>query len=628
MGPNQALDIDATFQKGLLLHKQGQLEQAKVIYEEVLSEHPHHFDALHLLGVIANQTNNRESAVDLISRAIAINPNYAAAHSNIGLAFQELNQFEKAIASYDRAIEIQPDFSLAYYNRGNSLQRVKRFDEAIESYKRSIDISPDYPEAHCNLAIAFQELKRYEESIESFDKAIAINPKYAEAYSNSGVSFKELKRLDEAVARYKLAIEINPDYAEAYSNLSVALHDLKRFQEALENCDRAISLKPDFSGAHYNRGLALQGLNFLKEALDSYDRAIAIAPDYAQAYCNRGVVLQDLRDLKAAIASYNRASELNPNYPSAYWNKSVALLLSGDLINGWPLYEWRWTPELTTSTIRHFKQPLWIGNEDIKGKTILLHCEQGVGDSIQFCRYTKLVHDLGASVILEAPKSLVGLFNHLAGVDEIIEAGQSLPAFDYHCPLMSLPLAFGTELATIPQSKAYLSSEVEHRKTWIERLGVKTKPRIGVVWSGSTTHRNDRNRSLTLAELIKHMPSEFEYVSLQKEVRAIDQDVLGQSDIKHFGNQIKDFRDTAALCDLMDIVISVDTSVAHLSAAIGKETWVLLPFVPDWRWLLDRDDTPWYACVTLIRQDQNRDWETVLKRVAEKLSNTNPCPTI
>jgi hypothetical protein len=332
-------------------------------------------------------------------------------------------------------------------------------------------------------------------------------------------------------------------------------------------------------------------------------------------------VLNELKQLDAALTSYDRAIELKSDYAEAYWNKSLALLLQGEFIKGFNEYEWRWKNENIKKMAgeRSFTQPLWLGKESLVNKTILLYSEQGLGDSIQFCRYAMLVAELGAKIILEVQKPLVNLLQNLTGVSQLIAKGSALPEFDYQCPLLSLPLAFKTELKSIPIQKAYLKSSTAKLDVWSKRLGEKSNPRIGLVWSGSTGHKNDHNRSLTLTDVLKHLPPNFEYVSLQKEVREGDKDALIKSTIKHYGDQLVDFTDTAALCDLMDIVISVDTSVAHLAGALGKTTWILLPYVPDWRWLLDRDDSPWYASVKLYRQDEDRQYAPVLERVANDL---------
>ena len=322
-----------------------------------------------------------------------------------------------------------------------------------------------------------------------------------------------------------------------------------------------------------------------------------------------------------ALDSYDQAIALEPDSAEALWNKSLTLLLIGDFDQGWPLYEHRWDNKTLGLKKRIVPQPLWLGVESLNGKTILLHAEQGLGDTIQFCRYAKLVSELGARVVLEAPVALMPILTMLEGVDSLIQEQQPLPDFDYHCPLLSLPLALKTTVQTIPSSGSYLQTEPEKISTWTQKLGKKIRPRVGLVWSGNAKHKNDSNRSITLQQLYSFLPDGYDYISLHKEIRPSDQEVLNnQIGITTFCTELHDFSDTAALCELMDVVISVDTSVAHLASALGKETWILLPYAPDWRWFLDQQNSPWYQSARLYRQDERREWNNVLNNIAADLN--------
>ena len=440
---------------------------------------------------------------------------------------------------------------------------------------------------------------------------------------------QELKRLEEALSSYNKAISINVDFADAYYNRGNVLHKLKRLEEALSSYDKAISINADYAEAYNNRGISLKELKRLEEALSSYDKAISLQPDYAEAYNNLGTVLQELNCLEEALSSYDKAISLQPDYADAYWNSSLCYLLVGNFNDGWLRYEWRWQSESISKTAgaRNFSQPLWLGAESIKDQTILLYAEQGLGDTIQFSRYVTLVAKLGVKVVLEVQPSLVKLLSDLEGISQIIAKGDKLPHFDYQCPLLSLPLAFKTELKTIPSVSQNIFSDMKKVAKWQAILGEKTKPRVGIVWSGSATHKNNHQRSLKLSQLITHLPSDYEYVSLQKEVSDVDKELLTKHfEIKHFGDDLKDFADTAALCELIDIVISIDTSVAHLAGTLGKTTWILLPYSPDWRWLLDRNDSPWYSSAKLYRQEKINDWDGVLVDIEsdlKELRNSN-----
>ena len=655
LAPNKAaIKAQKEFNKAFSLHQMGRLGEAQAIYEEVLALQPRHFDSLHLLGLIAFQAGDPQKAVALIEKAISIYPHHADYYINLGMALRALGQLEAAVANYDKALAINPSLLEAHYNRGNALGELNQLNSAIESYERAIAIKPDHAESYYYRGNALKELKLFDAAVSSYDKAIALLPKFAEAYFNRGNALKELNLLDEAVTSYNKAIDLKPGYAEAYYNRAnafmklgqidtavtsydqvivlrphyaeaycnkgVALLDLKQLQAAAACFDTAITLNPNYAVAYSNRGIALKALGQLDTALSSYDKAIALDPNFVDAYSNRGQLLQDLKQLEAAASDFDAAIALNPNHAEAHFNKSLLLLLNGDFANGWKLYEWRWRVPSFLSPRRNFKEPLWLGAESLEGKTILLYAEQGLGDTIQFCRYAKQVSALGAKVLMEVPKPLFELLRSLDGVSNLIPSGAPLPEFDYQCPLLSLPLAFKTSLDTIPLNQNYLHVDPHKVADWANKLGTKTKRRIGLVWSGNAMHKNDYNRSILLFDLIGKLPQAFEYISLQKEVREIDREILQATpNLRHFGSELHSFTDTAALCELMDVVISVDTSVAHLSSALGKETWVLLPYVPDWRWLLVNEDSPWYPSAKLYRQTHLSDWTSVISSVSEDL---------
>ncbi|HWR00430.1 MAG TPA: tetratricopeptide repeat protein [Chlorobaculum sp.] len=565
---------------------EGKIPQAQSLYAEVLAISPTHAGALHLLGVTAAQMGDQRKAVELIGKAISLNPENEEFHFNRGLAFHELKEFSAAVSCFEKATGLKQDYCEAYCHRGNALQELYRFEEAVDGY----------------------------------DQAVAIRPDYLEAYYRRGNALQELGRFDEAAASYDQAIAIKPDFAEAFSNRGNALQKLERYEAATESFEKAIAINPGIAQLHYNRANALKKLRRFDAALASYDRAIAIKPDYPEAFNNRGLLLQELNLLDAAIASFDAALAVKDNYHDARLHKSLALLLRGEFAQGWELYESRWQTGKLAAFKRDFRQPLWLGCEPIAGKTILLHSEQGFGDSIQFCRYARSVADLGARVVLEAEVPLAGLFESLAGVSELVARGETLPDFDCHSPLMSLPLAFRTDINSIPCPRPYLKSDPYKMDRWKSRIGAETKPLAGLAWSGNAAHTNDAGRSIPLSRMIRHLPPGLAYVSLQKEVRKDDRETLdSHPNILDFGDELNDFSDTAALCELMDIVISVDTGVAHLGGALGRPTWVLLPFSPDWRWLLDRDDSPWYPSMRLFRQQEPDDWKPVLEMVGRSL---------
>jgi len=585
--------IAPLLQQAFALHQQGQLVQAAVLYQEILQKQPNHFDALHLLGIAASQSKQPQIAVDLIGKAIQINPNAAAAHSNIGLALQDLSRNDEALASYERALAIEPDNAAVLYNHGNVLRDLKRYAEALASYERVLVIEP------CN----------------------------ADALYNCGNALHYLGRNEEALASYDSALAIKPDHVEALNNRGVVLQALKRNEEALASYERALMIAPGHAGALYNCGNVLRELSRHEEALASYARVLLIRPDNAEVLNNRGNTLRALNRLEEALASYDRALFIEPGYADARWNESLCRLLIGDFDLGWRNYEWRWKTSELRNFHRNFTQPLWLGKESLSDKTILLHAEQGLGDTLQFCRYVRQVNALGAKVVLEVQPPLKSLLSGLSGIASIIGKGEALPAFDYHCPLLSLPLAFDTDSASIPSTHRYVTSDAKRVAIWQEKLGVKTKPRVGLVWSGSATHKNDRNRSIPFVDFVELVSRKASFYALQKEVRDADMLLAGRTGVTFVGDELDDFADTAALIELMDIVITVDTSVAHLAAAMGKAVWILLSFNPDWRWLLDREDSPWYPTARLFRQSAIGDWGSVIERVKVELQSLLACVT-
>jgi len=398
-------------------------------------------------------------------------------------------------------------------------------------------------------------------------------------------------------------------------------HDFKRLGH---------QYKIEEAKAYYNRGKTLQELKRFDEALGSYDTAALIHPrGYPEAWNNIGNIMQEIGRFDRALGNYNLAIRHNPDYADAYFNKSILLLLKGEYTEGWQLYQWRFLQEGKIDTVRSYQQPLWLGDELLTDKTLLIYIEQGFGDYIQFIRYALLLERLDVNVILEVPLALMGVIKTLKGNFILIESGKPLPDFDYHCPVMSLPLAFKTTVKSIPSNllgkygnNPYIFVDEDKKKFWNNKLGAKKihMKRVGLVWSGNPEHKNDSNRSLLLKQLSTILTLPFEFHSLQKEIRQIDvQTIKNFSNIHQHQEEIADFSDTAALVDAMDIIISVDTSVAHLAGAMGKKIWILLPYFPDFRWMLDRDDSPWYPSVKLYRQEKINDWDSVLEKLKVEL---------
>lgn len=448
-------------------------------------------------------------------------------------------------------------------------------------------------------------------ALEHFTRAAQLQPRFAEAHSNRGVALQEMKRWDEALACYRRALEIDPMHVDALYNRGVALSALERRNEALESFDRVLRVRPDYARAWNNRGNLLQELDRWPEALQSYERALQLRPNHPELLMNRGIALLELSRPREALASFERAAALDPQFAEAQWCRSMMLLGLGDYAHGYRLYEWRWKKK-DPQPLRDFPVPFWTGEADVRGRTILLHADEGLGDAIHMSRYVPLVEARGAGVILEVYPPLVRILSSLSPTIRMVARDDALPPFDLHCPLGSLPRAFGTTLETIPR-EPYLHAAPDAVAAWAARLGRRNRPRIGIAWSGNPSHVRDRERSLAFERLSTLLEESVEFHCLQKEIRPADREAIAKDGRLHvWKEELGDFADTAALIANMDVVVSVDTSVAHLAAALGKPTWILLAKISDYRWLLDRTDSPWYPSARLFRQPSRGDWGPVI----------------
>jgi len=655
----QPRHFDALHMLGVLTVQSGQAHSGAELIRQAIDLDPGQASAYSNLGIALRGLGRLDEALACYDRAVALDAGDAGAFNNRGNVLRDLKRPQEALASYDQALRLQPGLLDALNNRGNALLDLCRPEEALACYAQALRIRPDAANTFINQGNALQSLKRHEEALACYERAVALAPGDAGAHNNRGNALRDLKRPQEALVSYGHALRLQPDLVEALNNRGNVLLDLKRPEEALACYDQAVGLKPGDAAALNHRGIALQALNrhaealasYVQalqqqpdnaetcyrcgialhhlqrhaEALDFYDRALRLRPDYAAAFNNRGVTLQNLGRQPEAVASYAQASRLQPDFAQAHWNESMARLLLGDYAQGFAKYEWRWEAETFGAPRRDFSQPLWLGQEPLAGKTILLHAEQGLGDTLQFCRYAKRVATQGAEVWLEAQAALKPLLANLPGVSRLFVRGEALPAFDCHCPLLSLPLACGTRLDNIPAELSYLRADPARVAQWQAKLGPAAGPKIGLAWSGNPAHDNDRNRSMPLATLLKLTVCPARFVSLYQQVRADDETVLRQcAELAHYGAELADFAETAGLVANLDLVITVDTAVAHLAAGLGKPVWLLLAFNPDWRWLLDREDSPWYPTVRLFRQTRPGDWDGVVARVADALWAIKP----
>ena len=600
-------------------HQAGRLQPAEQIYRQILALQPDHADALHLLGVLAYQLGQYELAIERIGRAIALDGAVVTFHNNLGNVLKDQGKLDQAIACYRRALELKPDYALAHNNLGLVLSSQGNLHGAVACYRRATELKPDFADGHNNLGVALTDQGKLDEAAASCRRALELKPDYAEAHNNLGTALMHLGKLDEAVASFRRALELKPDYAEAHNNLGNAFEHQGKLDEAVASFRRALELKPDYAQVHNNLGVALQEQGSLDEAVACYRRALELKPDYPEAHNNLGNALKEQGTLDKAVACYRRALELKPDYADAHTDLAIACLLTGDWRHGWPEYQWRW--QTKGFTARRFGQPLWNG-ESLAGKTILLHAEQGLGDTIQFIRYAPMVKRYGGTVVVECQKPLAALLEGCPGVDHLVGQGDRLPAFDVYAPLLSLPLILQTSLATIPASIPYLfpkAAIVERwRKTLVEIDGFK----VGITWQGNPAFHGDRCRSIPLRWFapLAQVPG-VRLLSLQKGAGAEQLAELGDLfEVTKLGSRLHDFADTAAVMKNLDLVITSDTGPAHLAGALGIPVWVALAFVPDWRWLLDRGDSPWYPTMRLFRQRERGNWHAVVEEIKNALS--------
>ncbi|MCW2236353.1 tetratricopeptide repeat protein [Azospirillum canadense] len=632
-------------------HRAGDIAGAEAIYARLLKTNPRNSEALHLLGVACYQRRDFERSAVLITDAIAIRkdpayffnlgyalqgagraeeamaayrdalalrPDYPEAQNNLGNALKALDRLEEAAVAYGRALTLQPAFTSILFNRGTALFRLDRIAEAADAFREATRHFPDNPEAHHDLAVSLRKLKRPAEAVVAFRAALALRPDHADAAQGLGNVFRDLKSPDEAVAAFRRTLALRPDHAEGHFLLGTALQDRRDFDAALTAHRTALRLKPDASETANNLGNTLQALGRSSAALDAHRRALLLNPDLPEVLNNVANSLQSLGDSLGALRFYHRALAARPDYLDGHLNRAFTLLLEGRFAEGWEAYEWR-RPR-TGLDARGFAQPLWTGERG-EGRTLLLHSEQGLGDTIQFARYVPMAVERGWNVVFEVPPPLKGLFSPMPGVT-LVAGGDPLPPCDAQCPLMSLPRAFATTLETIPAPLPLMGAAPDRVDRW--RARIPDGPlRVGIVWAGNPSHKNDHNRSIPLDRLALWLRIRgVRFYALQKDVRPTDTAVLEALGdvVTPLGPDLRDWTDTAAALAALDLLVSVDTSVAHLAGMLGRPVWMLLPFAADWRWLRDREDSPWYPSMRLFRQPAIGDWDAVFARMAKKLA--------
>ncbi|HET6250643.1 MAG TPA: tetratricopeptide repeat protein [Tepidisphaeraceae bacterium] len=587
--PEQAI------QAALRHYHAGEFAHAERICREILSTNPTSVDALHVLGFTLSAMQGHEQAIGFYRQALALRPRNCDIWNNLGAALAAVGKRDESIAAYRQALEIDPNYIDALINLGAALTSGHEYDAAIDVYRRALQIDPEQASAHNNLGTTLVAMRQFDEGIAAYHKAIELKPDFADAYSNLGAAYAELNRQEEAAAAYHTAIRLDPLHAPARNNL----------------------------GNYY------LSVGSVEEAIDSFREAIRLRNDFVDALCNLGLALLENQQYDEAIAPYELAHRIAPDASEVNWNLACYLLLRGEFERGWIQYEWRWRTRANATPRINYPKPNWIG-EDPAGRTILLYTEQGFGDSIQFVRYATAVARRGANVIVRCRPELARLFEGVAGVSGIF-TDDNLPEYDLYCPLMTLPLIFATRLATIPADVPYLEVNEPLLEKWREQIDASDdRLKVGLVWAGGATTKSDRKRSLTLAQFSPLAQiAGIAFYSLQKGDAASAQAANpppGMTLIDHTA-ELTDFAETAAMICHLDLVIAVDTAVAHLAGALGKPVWLMIPTNPDWRWMLDRDDSPWYPTLRLFRQTRRGNWDDVIEHIAGALAGLTPSGT-
>lgn len=638
------------------LHGSGDLDGAEALYRDLLEAPGAQVERLHfVLGMLCEQRGDKVRALEHYDRAAAagfVSAQLAASRAELlrragrltealaaydlalmfgpanadllharGVVLAALGRHEAALAAYDAAIQVQPDNPKAHGNRGVALEALGQTEAAIQAYMAALRLDPVYRHAHHNLGSALLKLEAYEAAIDSLERAIALDADVPEAWNMLGMAHCSLSHFEDAEACFDRAVALRPGYAEAHNNRSIALRWLRKFDAAVDSAAQAFALDPSLAAALNSRGSALLRLNRLDDALLDFNAAIALQPRFAGAILNRGSALEALGEVEAALDDFREALRLEPQIPDGEFNLGLACLRLGDYRQGFALYERRWDKR-TGPFLIHPRERLWQ-DQPVADRTVLITGEQGFGDVIQFCRFAADVAALGARVVLQVQPPLRRLMRSLAGPVEVLGLDEPAPAFDLFCPVVSLPRALALDVADVSRGP-YLFAAPGDAAGWQDILGGRDGLRIGLAWSGNPGHENDHNRSAPFAALTPLFDRGFDLVSVQKQHDWRDVGPMEAAGVRAFDGQLHDFSDTAGLIAACDVVIAVDTAVAHLAAAMGKPTFILLPRVGDWRWLGAGADNPWYPSATLFRQTEAGDWRAPVAAAVAALDRLGP----
>ena len=616
---------------GMILVMLGRAEEALAFLGQAVQLRPEDADANCDLGVGLDAAGRKQSALQCFDRAVALNPGHGHAHHNRAMLLAGSGHPTEALASYDSALALQPDNAAAHNNRGSLLHSLGRYGEAVTAFDRALALRPSLAQTWHNRGLALSMLGQRAEALRSFDRALEIEPGNAPTLFQRGKMQVALGQHAEALASYDRALERAPEDFQTLLHRAEALQLLDRHAEAIADLDRAATIDPGSWVVHNNRGVALDRLSRESEALASFMRAIALDGSVAKPHTNAGNVLKALRRYSEAAFSFDRALTIDPQDAVATWSQAHLKLALGDFRGGWPLYDARFRVDTLRAQARKMREPRWRGVEPLAGRTLLVYAEEGLGDTILFCRYVAELESRGATVVFEVQPALKRLLGTLAFGGRLIARGEAIGAIDFETPLLSVPAALGAELATVPQTVPYLAAEPERLKHWAPRLAGLAPFKVGIAWQGNVEAERrvaSRPRSAPLAAFsaLAAVPG-VDLVSLQKGSGRDQLANVGFSArITDFGEEFDSgtdaFIDTAAVMMHLDLIVTSDTSIAHLAGALGRPVWVVLSETPDWRWFVEREDSPWYPTMRLFRMPIGGTWSALLQTVATALQST------
>jgi tetratricopeptide (TPR) repeat protein len=629
--------------------KLGKYQEAKKSAARVTELNKNNAVAWMNLGVIEQELNNYESSINYFNKAIEIDPLYFHAYNNKGILLCEVGQYQGAIINFDKALELQPDLLNATLNKADAFKELKNFDEALKCIDIALKNKNLAPEIWAKKGDILHNMKKYKEAIQAYDQAIKLNKNYAEAFCNKGFTLFTIERYEESIAVCNKALEIKKIFPEAWVNIAVSYIGLKKYELALDYCEKALAVSENFIEALNSKGICLFNLKKYEEANKLFDKILKIRKDFPEAIENKANTLHALKEYDEALTlyeaietkkdyhkflnnkglllhalghikdikyfnlakdCYDQAIKIKPDFADAYWNKSLSQLSLGEFIEGWKNYEYRF--KIENAKPQFIDIPRLKGLKDLTNKRILIWSEQGLGDSIQFCRYIYKILDLGAKVTFDTSKLLTALMSRQFNCT-INETGQGLVKnnFDFQIPLLSLPMLFNTDLNSIPLNNSYLKTSKEKDTEWLNKLKLtKQKLNIAITCAGNPDYAADSERSANL-EIFYPLVDKVNLFLIQKDIKNEDEIFLKKyPQIKFIGKDIDNFDDLASVIQNMDFVISTDTSIPHLAAAIGKKVYILLGRITDWRWMLNSGTSPWYNSATLLRKKFNPESKT------------------